>query len=178
MRNLLILCCSLAALLGAASSVWAAEPTSGTLSVERGKGVVMVELRGSLLGRLTVGSLRVTDQTPNDRYTPLVVGRKVTQERLGPRTVVYRGQGLRFRMVGGAYRVVARGSGIALSAVGRGSVMLDGDPRFPGDDAGVFSLDGIDCSLEPTLCTPLPTEPERYLLEPPETERPQPRTSP
>ena len=177
MRKLVLLVCLLAALLGAASAVWAAEPTAGTLSVEHAKGVVMVDLRGSLLGRLGNGTLRVTDQTPNDRYAALVTGRKLTQERLGPRTVVYRGQGLRFRMVGGAYRVVARGSGISVSAVGRGVVMLDAEPKFPGDDAGVYSLDGTDCSLEPTLCTPLPPEPERFLLEPPQTEPPQPRNS-
>ena len=127
---------------------------------------MLVELRGSLLGRLTTGSLRVTDQTPNDRYAPLVVGRKVTQERVGPRTVIYRGQGLRFRMLGGAYRVVARGSGISVSAVGRGTVMLDAEPRFVGDDPGVYSLDGTDCSVDPLTCTPLPIEPERFVLEP------------
>jgi hypothetical protein len=178
MRKLVVILCSCAALVCVGSVASAAEPNTGTLSVERGKGVVMIELRGSLLGRLGLGSLRVTDQTPNDRYAPLVVGRKVTQERLGPRTVIYRGQGLRFRMVGGGYRVLARGSGISVSAVGRGTVMLDGDPRFVGDDAGVYSLDGVDCSLDPSLCTSLPTEPERFTLEPPETERPQPRIAP
>jgi hypothetical protein len=177
MRNLVLVLCALA-LAVATSVAGAAEPTAGTLSVERGKGVVMVELRGSLLGRLVSGSLRVTDHTPSDRYSALVVGRKVTQERLGPRTVLYRGQGLRFRMVGGGYRVVARGSGISVSAVGRGVVMLDAEPRFPGDEAGVYSLDGVDCSLEPALCSPLPTEPERFELEPPPEERPQPRIAP
>jgi hypothetical protein len=178
MRKLILLLCACAALVSVGPVAFAAEPNTGTLSVERGKGVVMIELRGSLLGRLSLGSLRVTDQTPNDRYAPLVTGRKVTQERLGPRTTIYRGQGLRFRMVGGGYRVLARGAGISVSAVGRGTVMLDGDPRFAGDDAGVYSLDGVDCSLEPALCTTLPTEPERFTLEPPETERPQPRTAP
>lgn len=179
MRKLVFVLCSFAALVAVSSAAWAAEPTAGTLSVERGRGVVMVDLRGSLLGRLVTGSLRVTDHTPNDRYAALVVGRKVTQERLGPRTVLYRGQGLRFRMLGGGYRVVVRGSGISVSAVGRGVVMLDADPRFPGDETGVYSFEeGVDCSLDPTLCTPLPTEPERFALEPPETERPQPRLAP
>ena len=172
MRKLLLLCACTALLF--ATAAWAAEPTAGTLSVERGKGVVMVDLRGSLLGRLGSGSLRVTDHTPSDRYTALVVGRKVTQERIGPRTVVYRGQGLRFRMLGGGYRVVVRGSGISVSAVGRGVVVLDAEPRFTGEDAGVYSLDGVDCSLEPALCAPLPTEPERFTLGPAETDRPQP----
>jgi hypothetical protein len=177
MRKLVLLVCALAALAAIASAARAAEPTAGTLSVDRGKGVVMVDLRGSLLGRLVTGSLRVTDLTPNDRYSALVAGRKVTQERLGPRTMIYRGQGLRFRMLGGGYRVFARGSGISVSAVGRGVVMLDAEPKFPGDETGVYSFEeGVDCSLDPTLCIPLPTEPERFALEPPETERPpQPR---
>lgn len=175
MRKLILILCTLAAFVAVAATASAAEPDAGTLSVERGKGVVMVDLRGSLLGRLTTGSLRVTDHTPNDRYAALVVGRKVTQERLGPRTVLYRGQGLRFRMLGGGYRVVARGSGISVSAVGRGVVMLHAEPKFAGDDAGVYSFEeGVDCSLEPTLCTPLPTEPERFTLEPPAPENPQP----
>ena len=176
MRNLVVFLCSLAALALAGSSAWASESTSGTLSVERGKGVVMIDLRGSVLGRLANGSLRVTDQTPFDRYAPLVTGKKLTQERVGPRTVVYRGQGLRFRLVGGGYRMVARGSGISISAVGRGSVMLDGDPRFPGDDVGIYSSDGTDCSVEPESCLPLPTEPERFPLEPP-PETPNPLAS-
>ena len=65
-------------------------------------------------------------------------------------------------MLGGGYRMVVRGSGIALSVVGRGVVTLDGDPRFTGDDAGVYSLDGVDCSVEPQSCVPLPTEPQRF----------------
>jgi hypothetical protein len=166
---------ALALFVVSASIAGAAAPNVGTLSVERGKGVVMVDLRGSLLGRLASGSLRVTDTTPLDRYAGRVEGRKLTQERVGPRTVLYRGQGLRFRMLGGGYRVVVRGSGISLSAVGRGTVMLDAEPRFVGDDVGVYSLDGVDCSLDPSLCTPLPTLAERFPLEPPEDERPQPR---
>jgi hypothetical protein len=177
MRNLLVVLCALAALVSTSSIAGADEPTVGTLSVERGKGVVMVDLRGSLLGRLGAGTLRVTDHTPNDRYVALVVGRKVTLERVGPRTVLYRGSGLRFRMLGGGYRIVARGSGISVSAVGRGTVMLDAEPRFVGDDTGVYSFDGVDCSLEPVLCTALPTEPERFVLAPPETENPVMRES-
>jgi len=142
----------------------ASEPTSGTLSVERGKGVVMLDIRGSVLGRLTSGVLRVTDQTPNDRFAALVVGRKLTQERVGPRTTVYRGQGLRFRMLGGGYRMTLRGAGIDLSAVGKGATVLDGEPRFFGDDAGVYSLDGVDCGVEPEKCLSLPVDPTRFVL--------------
>jgi hypothetical protein len=167
-----------ACVLAALSSVaWATEPTAGTLSVESGKGVVMIDVRGSVLGRLTSGSLRVTDHTPNDRFGALVVGRKVTQERVGPRTVLYRGQGLRFRLLGGRFRMVARGSGITISAVGRGVVMLDGDPRFPGDDVGIYSRDGVDCGTDPENCVPLPSIGERFALEP-SSDEPSPKAAP
>jgi hypothetical protein len=170
MRALVFLTCLVVAATVLAGA-YAAGPDGGALSVERGKGVVTLDLRGSILGRLSVGSLRVTDQTPFDRYAALVVGRRVTQERVGPRTVVYRGQSLRFRMLGGGYRVVVRGNGIDLSAVGKGIAVLDGEPKLASDDVGVYSLDGVDCGLEPELCAPLPLEPTRFVLGPSEQGR-------
>ena len=169
MRKPILFACSIAAAAVLGGTAVAAQDV-GVLSVEDGKGVVMLDLKGSVLGRLSTGTLRVTDHTPWDRYSALVVGRKVTQERLGPKTVLYRGQGLRFRMVGGGYRIVVRGVGISVSAVGRGVVSLDADPRLPGEDVGVYSLEeGVDCDVERALCTALPDEPERFTLgAPPE----------
>ncbi len=167
MRLLLFLCpiVIFVALVGTAGAAGPnAAPTAGTLSVAGGKGVVTVELRGVTLGVLTSGSLRVTDLTPHDRYAPTVTGRRLTQQRINARTVVFRGQGLRFKMIGGSYRFIARGNGIALSGVGWGSVTLTGQPKFFGDDVGVYSVDGIDCSEEPESCTPLPETPLKLKL--------------
>jgi hypothetical protein len=171
MRKLSLLACVVAAAAALGGSALGAKPNVGVLSVENGKGVVMLELRGSVLGRLGSGTLRATDLSPRDAYTPLVVGRKVTQERVGPRTVVYRGVGLRYRMVGGSYRIVVRGTGISVSAVGRGFVSLDAERR-PDEDPGVYSFDGADCAIEPELCIALPDEPERFTLGPPPEEGP------
>ena len=165
MRTLILFACSLvgaAAFVGGARAV---DPGNGSLSVDRGKGVVVLELRGSILGRLGNGTLTVTDLTPRDRYTATVVARKMKDSRIiGLRTTRYRGQGIRFRMLGGGYRIVVRGTGIALSAVGHGAVTLDGDRKTVLDDTGVYSLDGVDCSQEPQTCTALPDDPERYTL--------------
>ena len=161
LRFLLGLLVTAAVLAGVAR---AGQPTAGTLSVEGGKGVVVLELRGSMLGVLGVGVLRVTDLTPQDHYAANVAGRKLTQVRIEPRTVLYRGQGLRFRMLGGSFRVVVRGTGIALSSVGWGWVSLAGQPRFPGDSTGVYSTDGVDCSAQPESCIPLPDAPLRIKL--------------
>ncbi|MGH3064918.1 MAG: hypothetical protein ACRDOF_01325 [Gaiellaceae bacterium] len=168
----LISAASAAAFLALTGFAGAAEPSVGVLSVERGKGVVMIDIRGNVLGRLTSGTLRVTDSTPGDRYAPYVVGRKLAQTRIGAHTVLYRGLGLRFRMLGGAHRVVIRGTGIDVEAVGRGVVTLDGDPRVPGEDIGVYSLDGAVCEVEPQRCAPLPVDPERFVLGTPDEKSP------
>lgn len=171
MRSLISLTGLFAVLTVLVGVAAAAEPEAGTLSVERGRGIVMLEVRGVVLGRLANGSITVTDRSPNDAYVAKVTGRRiVVQRRLAPNKFFVRGQGLRFSMLGGSYRVVIRGGGIALSVVGRGAVSLDGEPRFPGDDAGVYSLEGVDCSLEPASCTPMPEEPLRLRLEPAPTD--------
>jgi hypothetical protein len=164
MRVLTLFVCAIASVVALAGSAAAAARGNGELSLERGRGSAVLEMRGVVLGRLTTGTLRVTDLTPRDRFAPTVSGRKVTAERLGPRTVLYRGQGIRFKVLGGRYRIVLRGTGMSVSAVGRGEVVLDGDPRFVGDDVGVFSLDGVDCVMASQLCVPMPTEPETYQL--------------
>ena len=129
-----------------------------------------LDIRGAVLGRLATGTLRVTDTTPRDRFEPLVVGRRLGEETVSPNTVVYRGTGIRFRMVGGGTRIVARGTGISISAVGRGTVVLVADPKQPNEDAGVYSLDGVDCQVEPQSCEPLPETATRLVIAPPDSE--------
>jgi hypothetical protein len=165
MRKLALLACSLAGAAAVAGAARADDPQNGTLSVARGKGVVVLEVRGNVLGRLGAGALTVTDLTPRDKYTATVVARRMKDVRpIGLRTTRYRGQGIRFRMLGGSYKVAIRGVGIAVSAVGNGFVTLDGDRPTLFDEAGVYSLEGVDCSAEPTSCTPLPDEPTRLAL--------------
>jgi hypothetical protein len=165
MRALILFACAVASAVAVVGSAVAAQPETGALSLDRGRGSVALEIRGSVLGRLTSGTLRVTDLTPRDRFVPAVTGRKLTTVRVGPRTILHRGQGLRFRMLGGGYKIVVRGTGISMSAVGRGTVVLDGDPGVLGEDVGVYSLDeGIDCGTNAALCTPLPSEPQRFEL--------------
>jgi hypothetical protein len=173
MRTLILLACSLVVVAAlAVVPAGAQSSTAGDLSIAEGRGVVVLEIRGVVLGRLGRGTLRVTDLSPRDPFGEIVTGKSLeAEERVGPRTVLYRGQGLRFRMVGGGYRIRIAGSGITVAARGRGAVMLDGESRLPTEAAGLYSLsDGVDCSVEPTLCSPLPDEPERHPLGAPSEE--------
>ena len=64
MRTLALISCALTAASILVGLAGAAEPTVGVLSVVQGKGVVTIDVRGYVLGRLTSGTLRVTDVTP------------------------------------------------------------------------------------------------------------------
>lgn len=170
MRRLILLACVCAVAATPAWGARGADPEIGTISIERGKGTVVLEVRGSVLGRLTNGTITVTDRTPNDAYIATVTGRRVlVQRRVSPTKVFVRGLGLRYRMVGGSYRIVIRGQGISLSAVGRGNVSIDGEPKVVGEDLGVYSVESdVDCGMEPFDCTPVPDEPVRLKLGGPE----------
>jgi hypothetical protein len=170
MRRLILLACVCAVAATPAWGARGADPAAGTLSIERGRALVVLEVRGNALGRLVNGSITVTDKTPNDAYFPTVTGKRMTvQRRLTPTKIFVRGQGLRFRMLGGSYRIVIQGQGISLSVVGRGWASIDGEPRFVGDDVGVYAEDDVDCATEPLSCTPIPDEPVRVRLGGPET---------
>lgn len=170
MRTILLFVAAAVAAVSVVGAGGAATPRVGTLYVEGAKGEVVVEIKGNVIGRAATGSVRVTDLTPRDRFLPFVVGRKLKITRVNAKTTLYKGQSLRFRVLGGSSKVAVKGTGISLSAVGRGYTTLDADRLLPEDPAGVYSLDGVDCSIDPTLCTPLPDELERHPIAPPKVE--------
>ena len=111
----------------------------GTLSVRNGWGRVTLRFNGSAIGRVAHGSIRVVDPIPRDGLG-VDFWNCERQETKGI-AVTCSGENIRFRAVGGRYLVTMRGSGISLSAVGRGIATLDGrgdDPDVTRD--GVYSL--------------------------------------
>jgi hypothetical protein len=161
MRKLLVLLCLLALSLPVLGFA-AAQGGEGTLSVEDGNGKVTLQARGGLIGRLDRGSIVIHDLTPDDAHEPYVFGDDQPVRFVGELGIRYGGAGLRFRLVGGRYRVVIEGRGIDLNVVAKGAgtiVAADtGDP-------GVYSLDGADCRNAPGTCKPLPEQVKRFQLE-------------
>jgi hypothetical protein len=62
---------------------------------------------------------------------------------------------VRFRLIGGSYRVTVQGYGVDISAVGRGTVLLDGSGF--SEQPGRFSINGGPYQ-------PMPDELTRYTL--------------
>jgi hypothetical protein len=154
MRRILLICASLAVLvLPAASAASSARTTTGFLVVRgaandsglTGSPVATVVVRGFVLGRVSQeGRVDVYHlATPVGRGAPQAAGAEVRTSVRWRRFagVEYRGSDFRFSAVGGAYRVVVRGSGVYLFVGGRGSVTLRGSVVYPDGD-GMYALDG------------------------------------
>lgn len=110
---------------------------NGTLSIREGRGIVQLQARGTITGRLR-GKLTVTDPNPNDSRRPVVYGATRTTYR-NQKTVVYQGRNVRFRLIGAMYTIRLDGRAIFLSAIGRGRGTLDG----AGDVQQQVFYDGV-----------------------------------
>lgn len=158
MRRILLSCAGLAvlALLAAASAGAEAQAKPGFVVVRKAAGdggihgrpvVTVVVVNGFVLGRVTQEARVDVYQLPTpagegapQAAGPDVITRGVRWHNFAGKEYV--GSGFRFRAMGGAYRVVVRGSGIYLFAGGsHGTVTLQGSSVYPGSDGG-YSLDG------------------------------------
>jgi hypothetical protein len=121
----------------------------GTLSMEGVDGKVVVHARGGIIGRVDRGVVQIRDLTPFDDSEPTVWGgRDLRPNDEG--LYVYRGLNLRFRIIGGGFRVMIDGRGIDVSVVGNGLATLDAED-------GLYSTTGDDCHLDPTSCIAVPS---------------------
>ena len=134
MRKLLILCLIALAIPAATLARTAPPPANnGTLSIREARGFVQLNARGSMTGRLN-GRLTVTDPKPYDAKRAIVYGATKTIYR-NEKTTIFQGRNLRFRAIGAQFKIRADGKAIFVSALARGSVVLDG----VGDvDANIF----------------------------------------
>jgi hypothetical protein len=158
MRNAAIIVLLAGLLAAPAAASMLAGSGDERLSVSDGRGLVWIEARGALIGRLDKGQISVTDLTPLDANDALLYGCDGEWFR-GP-TNVCRGENIRYRVIGGRWRVAIRGAGIDLSAVARGRVLLHGD----GIRTGVYQTGGVDCRTNAEACEPLPDIETSFLL--------------
>jgi hypothetical protein len=147
MRRLALLSVSLLALaVPAAAWAMAQAPGDGTLVVKNGAAphgvpVVTLIVTGAAIGRVTnLGTIVIDDSTPNDPFSPEVTGYDWHKDTSGTATK-WTGTNMKFRAVGGTYKITIYGSGVDLSVVGRGYVTLAGVPDTTTGD-GVYSLNG------------------------------------
>lgn len=149
MRRLLPLALLVMLALPAVSAAREHGPTDGTLSVRDGRGVVVVSGRGGALGSFAKGSVTITDPVDGDGTGPIVMGDDYPPKERDADTTTWRGNRVRFRIIGGFFTIRVQGRGINLSFVGKGTVKLNGMDDLDYD--GVYSTNGGSYLLVPTL---------------------------
>jgi hypothetical protein len=172
--RLLLVPLSLFALLVPVASAGERQRGDGTLSIRDGRGSVVVQARGAVIGQLTRfdrgGKLVIEDVDAGDGAEPRVVGADWVRARADG-TPVYGGRGIRFRLIGGRFVLrVTNVVGLQLSVVGKGSVTLDGAGSPLGYD-GLYSINGeapqslpdeaVTSPLKPPAAAPKPARPVR-----------------
>jgi hypothetical protein len=152
MRALLTFAMLAALALPAASAARDQSASDGTLSVQNGRGTITISARGGVIGSFARGSVRISDPIDGDGTGPIVTGDEWSNER-DATTTTWGGTRVRFRIIGGSFRIVVRGRGINLSLVGTGKVTLDG--ASTGDD-GSYSVNGGEYLPMPGFSLPFP----------------------
>jgi hypothetical protein len=153
MRRILLSLTLLVALaMPAGSAARVRTPNDGTLSVREARGTIILQGRGAVIGSIGRGSVTINDPVDGDGTGPIVRGDEWSKER-SETTTTWGGTGVRFRIIGGTFKVVVKGRGINLSMVGKGNVTLKG---MGTEDDGSYSVNGQGYSLIPPFSFPFP----------------------
>jgi hypothetical protein len=145
MRRLLTFALLAALVVPAAATAHARSLNDGTLSVKDGRGVITIQGRGAVIGSFAKGVVTINDPIDGDGTGPIVSGDEWSKER-NDTTTTWGGNRVRFRNIGGSFKVVVRGRGINLSFVGKATVTLSGAGT---DDDGSYAVNGGDYSPIP-----------------------------
>jgi hypothetical protein len=151
MRALLTFAVLVALALPAASLARDQGASDGTLSVRDGRGTITISGRGGVIGSFARGSVTISDPVEGDGTGPIVTGDDFPPIEKNDTTTTWRGTKVRFRIIGGSFRIVVKARGINLSLVGTGKVTLDG--AGTGDD-GSYSVNGGDYLAIPGFSLP------------------------
>jgi hypothetical protein len=153
-RILVILVCSLAAVPAALAG--SAASGDGVLELKALYGKVTIgkplqPARGLLWGQMDSGKLTIQDPIVGDGRI-LVSGwdsRVVSPATIDgtPAQTTYTGTNIHFRVTGGKYRLIFKGSGIDLTAIGAGVAYLNASENAL--DAGYFAVDDDDWTPAP-----------------------------
>ena len=136
---------ALALALPAGSAARTRGVNDGTLSVKDGRGAIVIQGRGAVIGSFAYGSVRIVDPIEGDGTGPIVSGEEFHRE-IDDTTDVYRGTKVRFRNIGGTFKIVVKGRGINLSFVGQGKVTVNGAGT---EDDGTYATNGAEYSPIP-----------------------------
>jgi hypothetical protein len=142
---------ALALALPAGVSARPSGTNDGTLSVKDARAIVTIQGRGGVIGSLGKGSVTISDPIDGDGTGPIVTGDDFPPIERNDTTTTWRGNKVRFRIIGGWFKIVVRGRGVNLSFVGKANVILNG---LGTEDDGSYAVNGGDYNLIPAFALP------------------------
>jgi hypothetical protein len=144
MRILLALFAS--ALLALPALAWGASRAAddGTLSVRNADGAIFVVARGTIIGACDRCRVSIVDPSPDDGAPPVVDGAE-SHKDLSDTHDLYSGSDVRFRLVGGLFKIKITGYGVDLGVVAKGW----GRIQAYDSNTGTFSVNGAPRRLLP-----------------------------
>jgi hypothetical protein len=141
MKRLLPIAALVALLLPSLGSATTRSISDGSLSIRDGRGKFTINARGGVIGSFARGRVIITDPIDGDGTGPIVSGDDWHHDR-GDTTDIYGGTRVRFRLIGGSFKIQVIGRGVNLAVVGRGTVTINGDDDSLDD--GSYSVNGAD----------------------------------
>jgi hypothetical protein len=152
MRSLLVVFASAALALPGLAWATSRAADDGTLSVKNGDGIVFVSATGTLIGTCDQCRVSIVDPSPDDGAPPVVTGYEGHKDVSETRDL-WSGKDIRFRIVGGFFKIRVSGSGIDLAVVAKGWGRIQGSDS----NTGTYSVNG-----DPRR--PLPAQREVFIL--------------
>jgi hypothetical protein len=137
MRTLLAVFASAALAVPALSWATSRAADDGTLSVRNADGVIFVSARGTIIGACDRCKVSIFDPSPDDGAPPVVDGAE-SHKDLSDTRDLYLGSDVRFRIVGGMFKLRVSGYGVDLGVVAKGWVRIQGYDS----NTGTFSVNG------------------------------------
>jgi hypothetical protein len=158
-RRVTITAAVLALVVPAVALARTSAPGDGTLVLkDANAALVTIQAKGGVVGRFDQGSLLIKDPNPGDDFDPVVTGADKTHA-INDFWTRYSGKDVRFRFIGSRFTIRITGMansgtgalGVDLSAVGQGSVILQGAGTA---DDGTYSFNGDAPKPLPLLSKP------------------------
>jgi len=137
MRSFLVVLVSAVLALPALSAASTRALDDGTLSVRNGDGVIFVTARGTVIGACDQCRVTLVDPSPDDGAPPVVSGYEDHKD-LSATKDLWAGKNVRFRLVGGVFKIRVTGTGIDLGVVAKGWGRIQGYDS----NTGTFSVNG------------------------------------
>ena len=145
MRTLLALLASAALALPALAWATSGAADDGTLSVKNGDAVIFVVARGTIIAGCDKCRVSIVDPSPDDGAPAVVTGAEAHKD-LSDTHDIYSGTNIRFRLVGGLFKIKVSGTGIDLGVIAKGWGRIQANDS----NTGTFSVNGAAPRLLPS----------------------------